>query len=150
MNPIPAQKDSSGTGCGGDLELIPGTAATGSVRRLQAMEQTTRYIRLPRVLIAGDDDDTRKLISVSLREAGYEITECRSAIGLMDYVGDWHAAEHIHDFSLVVSELPMPDMAVFELFEAMSPSRNLPPVILVVDVADTEPVPLPATWAYRT
>ena len=64
------------------------------------------------------------------------LQECRSAIGLMDYVGDWHAAEHIHDFSLVVSELPMPDMTVFELFEAMSPSRNLPPVILVVDVAD--------------
>ena len=40
-----------------------------------------------RVLLAEDDDDTRRMIAAALRQDGYEIIEARTGGELLDYVG---------------------------------------------------------------
>lgn len=65
--------------------------------------------RTYRVLLAEDDEDTRRMIATALRQDGYEVIEAKSGVELLDYVG---ASVLFEDGSpppdCIVSDIRMP------------------------------------------
>jgi DNA-binding response OmpR family regulator len=95
-----------------------------------------RAKKLPRVLIAEDDRETRMALAAALRRSGYVVTEARDGATAVDHIGSCllHVVPDPPD--IVVAAARMPIMNGLQVLASMRPLGV--PVILI-DVRGGDP-----------
>jgi len=92
----------------------------------------------PHILLVEDDDQMRSMIAQTLRQQGYDVTECPDAFHWMDFcVGQRVNDESIH-YDLVISDIRMPGVNGLELLEGLRHSHRNRPTILITAFGDEE------------
>jgi CheY-like chemotaxis protein len=96
------------------------------------------YRRIPRILVAEDDIEMRRLLAWQLRRSGFEVTECSDGYQLLDRVGNPISASEEHDFDLIVSDIRMPGVTGLEVLEDMHNQEWFTPMILITAFGDSQ------------
>jgi len=91
----------------------------------------------PRVLLAEDGEEMRRLVAWTLRESGYEVEECADGWQLLQHL-QFIGSEEPPRFSLIISDIRMPGPSGIEILESLHRSRRLPPMILITAFGDPE------------
>ncbi len=93
----------------------------------------------PRILVAEDDDEMRRLVSESLREDGYDVVAVNDGGRLLVTL----AHEFVHKdgaelADLIVSDIRMPISSGMQILEQLRATRWLGPVILMTAFGSPE------------
>ncbi|MDZ4064902.1 MAG: response regulator, partial [Coriobacteriia bacterium] len=100
--------------------------AGDSARRVEAVGNATGEAEASvpvTLLVVDDSDDTRDLIAATLNQEGYEVVVARNGVEALHFLGARH-------FDLVLSDLNMPLMGGFDLFERYSRGESVPAAVL--------------------
>ena len=76
--------------------------------------------RSVRLLLAEGDQELRRLLSWSLRNEGYDVTECTNGVDLLDYLRAFLDGPEDDGFRLIVSDLRMPGAMGLSVLEQAS------------------------------
>jgi CheY-like chemotaxis protein len=87
--------------------------------------------RMPRILIAEDDPEMRRLLVQSLRREGFETAECSDGWELLDHLGNPVFSGSQDDFDLIVSDIRMPGVTGLEILEGIHETEWYVPMILI-------------------
>ena len=87
--------------------------------------------RMPRILIAEDDVEMRRLLTWHLHKAGFEVVECTDGWELLDHLGKPVDADEPDDFDLIVSDIRMPGVTGLEILEGIHETEWFVPMILI-------------------
>jgi len=90
-----------------------------------------------RVLLAEDDYEMRALLSLALREAGYDVCECGNGADLLTTLSLLEAST-AGVFDLVISDIRMPGASGLDVLEDLRHRKGVPPVILITAFGDDE------------
>ena len=90
----------------------------------------------PRVLIAEDDDEMRRLLVKVLRANGYAVMECRDGADLLGRLEAFVGRRADLDFDAIISDIFMPGPTGLEILEALHDRTGFPPVILITAFGD--------------
>jgi len=88
------------------------------------------------ILLAEDDLEMRKLLAWSLRDRGYQVTECEDGDCLLKRLGLSELARPPVTFDLIISDIRMPGVTGLQGLEGAKESLYLPPVILITAFGD--------------
>jgi CheY-like chemotaxis protein len=99
-------------------------------RRHKATAATTLR-RMPRILVAEDDPEMRRLLVWNLRKEGFETVECSDGWELLDHLGNPVLSGDPDDFDLVVSDIRMPGVTGIEILEGIHETEWFVPMILI-------------------
>lgn len=95
-------------------------------------------MRRPRVLLAEDDADMRRLVGLVLRMAGYNVVEADSGVMLLRRVELAASRGSQPPYDAIVSDVYMPDLTAIEVLEALQ-SRDLSvPIVLITAYGNRE------------
>jgi CheY-like chemotaxis protein len=94
--------------------------------------------RVPRILLAEDDYDMRKLLTWSLSKSGYEVIECPDGVHLLDHVRTFFPPAEPEDLDLIISDIRMPGVTGLEVLEGTREYKEFPPMILITAFVDEE------------
>lgn len=94
--------------------------------------------KIPRILLAEDNHEMRKLLSMSLRKNGYEVTEFADGGSMLQRYFASDSVQKEAAFDLVISDVRMPGLSGMEILEVMSNFKEFPPVILITAFGDEE------------
>jgi DNA-binding response OmpR family regulator len=95
--------------------------------------------KTPRVLLAEDNNDMRKLLALSLRKYGYEVIECADGRQLLNYISSFFFPyEETEVFQLIISDIRMPGFTGLEVLERMHNCKAFPPMVLITAFGDEE------------
>lgn len=89
-----------------------------------------------RILLADDDDEMREILSFSLRQEGYSVTECAHGIAMLECLRGYLLDQEGERFDLIVSDIRMPGLSGMELLHAGSEAQDFPPMILITSFGD--------------
>ena len=90
-----------------------------------------------RVLIAEDDEEMRLMLAMTLRRDGFEVTEARNGLELLDQIAPWLAGlEPPVPIDVIISDVQMPCFTGLEILEGLSEVRCKPAVILITAFGD--------------
>lgn len=92
----------------------------------------------PRVLLAEDDAEMRRMLAQLLRMDGYEVVECPDGVGLLDHLSTFLGRTRLKDFDLVISDIRMPGLTGLEVIGGLHRMRGFPPTILMTAFGDQE------------
>jgi DNA-binding response OmpR family regulator len=93
----------------------------------------------PSVLLAEDDGELRALLSWSLRQEGFRVTECGHGVALLDHLGASVLGEEPEEvFDLVISDIRMPGVSGLTVLEGLRGRKEFPPIILITAFGDEE------------
>ncbi len=116
-----------------DLTLTPGevykkvlveAGDSAKLRKLQPREPSdSTGVAGERVLIVDDTEDTRDLLATLLGRDGIEVELATNGVEALRMMS-------VHEYDLVLSDLNMPLMGGFDLFERAAAGHNSPPAIL--------------------
>jgi len=95
-------------------------------------------VTAPRILVAEDDIEMRRLLSWQLRNAGYKVTECGDGYQLLDQLGNPVNKTESNDFDLIISDIRMPGVSGLDVLEGMYLSDWFTPMILITAFGDAE------------
>jgi len=94
--------------------------------------------KTPRVLLAEDNDEMRRLLAHALSEDGYEVIQCHDGgeflICLQSFIIDKRSV----DFDVIISDIRMPGLTGLEILEEMHECKGFPPMILITAFGDEE------------
>ena len=90
----------------------------------------------PRVLLAEDDDDMRKLLIRALREDGYAAVECCNGVDLFARLEPFIVHGVALEFDVIVSDIRMPGLTGLEILEDLHDFQRFPPMILITAFGD--------------
>jgi len=90
--------------------------------------------RGPRVLVADDDVDMRRLLSTVLRRSGYEVVEASDGLELLDAIDA--TVERGHRFAAIVADVDMPGFNGIEVLVAIRCAQWHLPVVLITAFGD--------------
>jgi len=95
--------------------------------------------RPPRVIVAEDDADVRRLVAVALRPLGYEIIEARTGAEVLDAIGGSLISRATDDRpDVIISDIRMPGLTGMEILAGLR-QLNWPTVfVLMTAFADQE------------
>ena len=96
------------------------------------------FTNQPRILLAEDDDELRKLLSWSLKKEGYRVKECTNGMGLLNNLDGYLFLEEANAFDLIISDIRMPGITGIEILEGLHAHENFPPMILITAFGDEE------------
>lgn len=101
----------------------------------------TPVMRPRRVLLAEDDDEMRDMLRTALVICGYEVTECRDGVELVDRLNDlfnpeWQRTDQRWD--LVVSDVRMPRLDGLSILNSVTDYVGFPPILLITAFGDAE------------
>ena len=103
--------------------------ATETTRQTATVSPTLR--RMPRILVAEDDPEMRRLLVWNLRKAGFDTVECSDGWELLDHLGNPVLAGEPDDFDLIVSDIRMPGVTGLEILEGIHETEWFVPMILI-------------------
>lgn len=93
----------------------------------------------PRILLAEDDEEMRRLLALMLRKNGFRVTECPDGISLLDQLSSFFLHEEEKEsFDLIISDIRMPGVTGMEILMGASENKNFPPMILITAFGDKE------------
>jgi DNA-binding response OmpR family regulator len=93
----------------------------------------------PRILVADDDTEMRRLVAESLRKDGYEVTEEPDGGRLLVRVAALHSFDRTVDpFDLIVSDIRMPVCSGLDIVKGLREAHCSTPVILMTAFGDDE------------
>ena len=92
----------------------------------------------PRILLAEDDSEMRRLIAWFLRKKGYEVVECADGRRLLDQLGSYLQPGAHKMYDLIISDIRMPGASGMEVLEAASTVQDFPPMILITAFGDEQ------------
>jgi DNA-binding response OmpR family regulator len=92
----------------------------------------------PRILLAEDDVEMRKMLSWSLEKAGYEVVECQNGNSLMKHLRLIDTATIPQSFDLIISDIRMPGFTGLQVLESAMELGDFPPFILITAFPDEE------------
>jgi DNA-binding NtrC family response regulator len=104
-------------------------AATVEARRWFRLE----VIRLPRVVVAEDDAELRRLLAGKLRRQGYDVVEVGTGERLAQHL---IAEGALSDTDLIVSDIRMPGLSGMDLLAYLQTRGEFPPVALITGFGD--------------
>jgi CheY-like chemotaxis protein len=90
----------------------------------------------PRILVAEDDDEMRRLLAWSLMQEGYEVTECADGIEFLDRLGRFLLPGVPVTYDLIITDVRMPGVDALEALQAVEGAGPLPPLILISAFGD--------------
>ena len=91
------------------------------------------------ILLAEDDEEMRRLLTLMLRKEGYQVTECPDGISLLDQLSSLFLhEENQRNFDLIISDIRMPGVTGMEILMGASEDKNFPPMILITAFGDKE------------
>ena len=91
---------------------------------------------IPRILLAEDDDEMRRLLAHALLAAGYDIIPCRDGMDLITHFDSFIIGKGTLDFDLIISDILMPGLTGLEIFEDLHECKGFPPTILITAFGD--------------
>lgn len=97
----------------------------------QAAVVTPSLRRMPRILVAEDDPEMRRLLAWNLRKAGFDTVECSDGWDLLDHLGNPVLSGAPDDFDLIVSDIRMPGVTGLEVLEGIHETEWFVPMILI-------------------
>ncbi len=92
--------------------------------------------KTPHVLLAEDDNEMRKLLSMSLRKNGYNVTEFSDGHGMLEYCFSSDSIRKEASLDLIISDIRMPFLSGMEILEGLRGCEGFPPVILITAFGD--------------
>lgn len=92
----------------------------------------------PRILVAEDDLEMRKMLVWSIKRKDYEVIECGDGIVLMKHLGLLEPENSAPNIDLVVSDIRMPGTNGLRVLEMAKDFEELPPIILITAYPDQE------------
>jgi len=95
-------------------------------------------IRSPRILVAEDDSEMRRLLVWRLRNVGFETIECADGYQLLDNLGNPVLSGEPDDFDLIVSDIRMPGATGLEILEGIHEAEWFVPMILITAFGNDE------------
>ena len=91
----------------------------------------------PRVIVAEDDPDIRRLVAVALRGFGYEIIEVRSGAELLEALGDALLSEGREGRpDIIISDIRMPGLTGMEILAGLRQAEWPTVIVLMTAYAD--------------
>jgi len=93
---------------------------------------------VPKILLAEDDYEMRRMLAFRLRKEKYEVIECRDGYQLLDHMGNPVFEGQPDDFDLIISDIRMPGITGLEVLEGIYQSEWFTPMILITAFGDTE------------
>ena len=95
-------------------------------------------VRSPRVLIAEDDDEFRRLLVRTLRGEGYEVLETTSGVDLLDAFADAVLKDDDLDSvcDLIVTDIRMPGFSGLSILDGLRSLGCATPAIIVPAFGD--------------
>jgi DNA-binding response OmpR family regulator len=91
-----------------------------------------------RILLAEDDREMCRLVSLVLRKDGHEVTMCANGINLLSHLSSYVTGVDRERFDLVISDIRMPGLTGMEVLEVLKYTPTPPPVILITAFGDAE------------
>ena len=91
---------------------------------------------MPRILLAEDDEEMRRLLVQALCVAGYEVIQCRDGMEFMGHLESFILDRTRLDFKLIISDILMPGLTGLEIFEDLHDFEGFPPMILITAFGD--------------
>jgi CheY-like chemotaxis protein len=89
------------------------------------------------IVLAEDDDDMRLTLAAALRGDGFEVSEARNGLELLDCVAPWLGGqEPPTPIDAIVTDIQMPCFSGMEILEGLAELRRRPPVILITAYGD--------------
>ena len=101
-------------------------------------DMPSSFANQPRILLAEDDDELRKLLTWSLHKEGYRVTECTDGMVLLNNLDGYLFLEEANGFDLIISDIRMPGLTGIEILEGLHTYENFPPMILITAFGDEE------------
>lgn len=89
--------------------------------------------RAPRIVVAEDDSELRRLLGVKLRKSGYEVVEIGSGDRLAQYL---LGEGGLGDVNLIISDIRMPGLSGIDLLAYLHTRGDFPPVVLITGFGD--------------
>lgn len=105
---------------------------------LKTLRQKETAIHSPRILVAEDDGEMRRLLVWRLHNAGFETIECSDGFQLLDYLGNPVLSGEPDDFDLIVSDIRMPGVTGLEVLEGIHETEWFVPMILITAFGNDE------------
>jgi CheY-like chemotaxis protein len=90
------------------------------------------------ILIADDDADMRKLLTLTLRSEGYEVLECVDGLELLEQLKAACVPHAPYHLDLVISDVRMPGMSGLDVLRRLREYRGLPPIMLITAFGDEQ------------
>lgn len=94
-------------------------------------------LKIPaRVLLAGEDKQMRSHLAASLRDSGYDVTECYDSVELLEELIKFVRPSRSFIYNLIISEIGLPSKTCVEFMEVLGKHEGFPPVILIMELDD--------------
>ncbi|HXJ34533.1 MAG TPA: response regulator [Candidatus Eisenbacteria bacterium] len=94
--------------------------------------------RRPRILVAEDSTEMRRLIAGTLRAQGYDVTEARDGMELLDYIEEAAKYDASDRYAAVVSDVRMPWLSGMDVMAVLNAAAWRTPVVLITAFGDEE------------
>ncbi len=104
----------------------------------QLLSKVSLKKKIPRILLAEDNHDMRKLLAMSLRKNGYEVAEFADGPSMLDHYFSVSSIQKGAAFDLVISDVRMPGLTGIEIVEGMYDHKGFPPVVLITAFGDED------------
>ena len=86
---------------------------------------------MPHILLAEDTEQMRFVISRTLTQQGYRVTECSTGRDLLDAMAPLLLDSQPLDIDLVITDIRMPGLTGLEVLEGIVTLPGFPPFILI-------------------
>ncbi len=104
----------------------------------EGIEISPSAVRMPRILVAEDDAEMRRLLVWRLQNAGFNTVECADGYQLLDNLGHPVLSGEPDDFDLIVSDIRMPGVTGLEVLEGIHETEWYVPMILITAFGNDE------------
>jgi DNA-binding response OmpR family regulator len=88
------------------------------------------------VALAEDDEEFRAFLALRLREAGFDVLECATGLGLLRLLAARDGEEELEPIDLVISDLRMPGASGIDVLASRGLLVDCPPFILITAFGD--------------
>jgi DNA-binding response OmpR family regulator len=109
-------------------------------RKAYSLREKMIAMTPPRVLLAEDDCDVRRLVATTLRLDGYSVIEARDGAELLEHVGSallfGTTGGDLDPVELVISDIRMPGYSGLDVLAGLRRAEVYVPVILVTAFGD--------------